>query len=62
MHRAQGVTRIHHDAEVHARVGGIDAALRMLRSRSGTEFDPTLVHLCTRENGALLDGLDRIDA
>ncbi len=34
----------------------------MLRSRSGTEFDPTLVQLCTRENGALLDGLDRVDA
>ena len=56
------VVHIADDAEVHARVGGVDAAVRMLRSRSGTEFDPTLVELCTRENGALLDGLDRVDA
>lgn len=56
------VVHIADDAEVHARVGGIDAAIRMLRSRSGTEFDPDLVELCTRGDGALLDGLDRVDA
>ncbi|MFD6105165.1 HD domain-containing phosphohydrolase [Nocardia salmonicida] len=56
------VVHIADDAEVHARVGGVDAALRMLRSRSGTEFDPTLVELCTRDDGALLDGLDHVDA
>ncbi|MFC9471198.1 HD domain-containing phosphohydrolase [Nocardia sp. NPDC056952] len=56
------VVHIADDAEVHARVGGVDAAVRMLLSRSGTEFDPDLVDLCTRGDGALLDGLDRVDA
>ncbi|MFD3706803.1 HD domain-containing phosphohydrolase [Nocardia sp. NPDC058658] len=56
------VVHIADDAEVHARVGGIDAAVRMLLSRSGTEFDPDLVELCTRDGGALLDGLDQVDA
>ncbi|MFC9658848.1 HD domain-containing phosphohydrolase [Nocardia sp. NPDC127606] len=56
------VVHIADDAEVHARVGGVDAAVRMLLSRRGTEFDPQLVDLCTRGDGALLDGLDRVDA
>ncbi|MEV6060486.1 HD domain-containing phosphohydrolase [Nocardia asteroides] len=56
------VVHIADDAEVHARVGGVAAAVTMLRSRSGTEFDPALVELCVRDGGALLDGLDRVDA
>ncbi|MFD6222855.1 HD domain-containing phosphohydrolase [Nocardia asteroides] len=56
------VVHIADDAEVHARVGGVAAAVAMLRSRSGTEFDPALVALCVRDDGALLDGLDRVDA
>ncbi|MFF2391642.1 HD domain-containing phosphohydrolase [Nocardia sp. NPDC058114] len=56
------VVHIADDAEVHTRVGGVDAAVRMLLSRSGTEFDPELVDLCARGDGALLDGLDRVDA
>ncbi|WP_342802322.1 HD domain-containing phosphohydrolase [Nocardia sp. No.11] len=56
------VVHIADDAEVHARMGGVEAAMRMLRSRSGTEFDPELVELCVRDDGALLDGLDRVDA
>ncbi|MEU4646785.1 HD domain-containing phosphohydrolase [Nocardia fluminea] len=60
--RVMRVVHIADDAEVHARVGGVDAAVRMLRSRSGTEFDPELVELCVRGDGAMLDGLDRVDA
>ncbi|MEV6223209.1 HD domain-containing phosphohydrolase [Nocardia fluminea] len=60
--RVMRVVHIADDAEVHARVGGVDAAVRMLRSRSGTEFDPELVELCVRGDGALLDGLDQVDA
>ncbi|MFE7722445.1 HD domain-containing phosphohydrolase [Nocardia rhizosphaerihabitans] len=56
------VVHIADDAEVHARVGGVDAAMQMLRSRRGTEFDPGLVDLCIRDGGALLDGLDQVDA
>ncbi|MFD3593727.1 HD domain-containing phosphohydrolase [Nocardia sp. NPDC058640] len=54
------VVHIADDAEVHARVGGTDAAVRMLQSRSGTEFDPDLVALCV--DGELLEGLDQVDA
>lgn len=56
------VVHIADDAEVHARTSGVAAAARMLRSRSGTEFDPDLVALCVRDDAALLDGLDRVDA
>lgn len=55
------VVHIADDAEVHARVGGVDAALRMSRSRSGTEFDTTLGELCIRDDGAPLDGLDPLE-
>jgi HD-GYP domain-containing protein (c-di-GMP phosphodiesterase class II) len=37
------LVQIADDAEVHHRLGGVDAAVAMLRSRRGTEFDPDLV-------------------
>ncbi|HEY3831543.1 MAG TPA: HD domain-containing phosphohydrolase [Acidimicrobiia bacterium] len=37
------VVQIADDAEVVSRVAGVDAAIEMLRARSGTEFDPALV-------------------
>lgn len=56
------VVHIADDAEVHARLGGPAAAVAMLRSRRGTEFDPDLVDLCCADGGALLDGLGEVDA
>jgi HD-GYP domain-containing protein (c-di-GMP phosphodiesterase class II)/DNA-binding CsgD family transcriptional regulator len=43
---------------VFQRIGGIEAAIRVARERSGTHFDPSLVDLFCREAPALLEGLD----
>ena len=40
------IVQIADDAEVHERIGGVEAAVAMLRDRRGTEFDPELVDLC----------------
>jgi HD-GYP domain-containing protein (c-di-GMP phosphodiesterase class II) len=56
------VVQIADDAEVFCRVGGPAAARRMLAERSGTEFDPALVALCSAPDSAVLDGLDTVDA
>jgi HD-GYP domain-containing protein (c-di-GMP phosphodiesterase class II)/DNA-binding CsgD family transcriptional regulator len=47
------------DAEVFVRLGGIDAAVGMLRSRRGTEFDPTMVDLVARHADDVLGDLER---
>lgn len=49
------------DVEVFHRVGGIDAAVDMLRSRRGTEFDPGLVDLFCARAPQLLGDLEEID-
>jgi HD-GYP domain-containing protein (c-di-GMP phosphodiesterase class II) len=56
------VVQIADDAEVFHRIGGVDAAVEMLRSRRGTEFDPALVDLFCARAAELCDGLDEIDA
>lgn len=56
------VVHIADDAEVHHRAGGVDAALAMLRSRRGTEFDPELVDLCCARPEAIFSDLDTEDA
>jgi HD-GYP domain-containing protein (c-di-GMP phosphodiesterase class II) len=43
--------------EVHHRRGGADAALRVVRQRSGTQLDPALADLFCREGERLLGGL-----
>lgn len=61
----QPVMRVVHiadDAEVHYRTGGVEAALAMLRSRRGTEFDPQLVDLCSGRSEEIFGGLDTVDA
>ena len=61
----QPVMRVVHiadDAEVHHRTGGVEAALAMLRSRRGTEFDPQLVDLCSGRSEEIFGGLDTVDA
>jgi HD-GYP domain-containing protein (c-di-GMP phosphodiesterase class II) len=50
------------DVEVHHRLGGIDAAVSMLRSRRGTEFDPALVDCFCANADGLLAALDDDDA
>jgi HD-GYP domain-containing protein (c-di-GMP phosphodiesterase class II) len=61
IHPAMRVVQVADDTEVFLRVGGIEAAIEMLRSRRGTEFDPTLVDLLCSRPSELLEGLDEID-
>ncbi|HEY1842376.1 MAG TPA: HD domain-containing phosphohydrolase [Mycobacterium sp.] len=55
------IVQIADDAEVHLRIGGTQAALDMLRARSGSEFDPALVALCCSRQSEILGGLDTVD-
>jgi HD-GYP domain-containing protein (c-di-GMP phosphodiesterase class II) len=52
------VIQIADDAEVFVRLGGFEAAVEMLRSRRGTEFDPTLVDLVAGHPREVLGDLD----
>jgi HD-GYP domain-containing protein (c-di-GMP phosphodiesterase class II) len=56
------VVQVADDAIVFHRSGGVDAAVEVLRSRRGTEFDPALVDLFSARAAELLDGIDEIDA
>jgi HD-GYP domain-containing protein (c-di-GMP phosphodiesterase class II) len=56
------IVHIADDVEVHFRSGGAQAALDMLRSRSGTEFDPTLVDVCCAHQDEIFSDLDTVDA
>jgi hypothetical protein len=56
------IVHIADDAEVHFRSGGAQAALDMLRSRSGTEFDPALVDVCAAHQHEIFSDLDTVDA
>lgn len=58
---AMRVVQIADDAEVFVRTAGIDAAVEMLRSRRGTEFDPRLVDIATENADQVLGGLDDCD-
>jgi DNA-binding CsgD family transcriptional regulator len=44
-------------AEVHLRRAGVDGAVGVARSRSGTQFDPAIVATFDRCAGEILDGL-----
>ena len=59
---AMRVVQIADDAEVFHRLYGTGAAVDMLRSRRGTEFDPALVDLFCARAGELLGGVAEIDA
>lgn len=53
--------RISHVAEaceVFQRTAGVEAAVEMVRSRSGTHFDPTIAAVVEPEPEALFEGLD----
>jgi HD-GYP domain-containing protein (c-di-GMP phosphodiesterase class II) len=45
-------------AEVAHRIGGISGAVTLARGRSGTQFDPSLVHLLCGNAEDILGGLD----
>lgn len=56
------IVQIADDTEVFCRLGGPPAAVEMLLSRRGTEFDPTLVDVLVTHAEQVLGDLDRVDA
>jgi HD-GYP domain-containing protein (c-di-GMP phosphodiesterase class II) len=59
--RIMRIVHVANDVEALHRIGGVDAAVEMLRSRRGTEFDPELVdHFCAHA-GELLASIDELD-
>jgi HD-GYP domain-containing protein (c-di-GMP phosphodiesterase class II) len=60
--RVMRVGHIANEAEVFLRVHGEAAAVQMLRERSGSAFDPTLVDLCALHAEDIFGNLDAIDA
>jgi len=59
--RIMRIVHVANDVEALHRMGGEDAAVEMLRSRRGTEFDPELVdHFCAHA-GELLAGIGELD-
>jgi HD-GYP domain-containing protein (c-di-GMP phosphodiesterase class II) len=55
------IVQIANDVEMLHRLGGVDAASEMLRSRRGTEFDPRLVDGFCAHAADLLASLDELD-
>jgi HAMP domain-containing protein len=55
------IVHVANDVEALHRIGGVDAAVEMLRSRRGSEFDPRLVNLFCDHAGELLDSIYEID-
>ena len=60
--RVTRIVQVADDAEVIARMHGVDAAVTMLRDRRGTEFDPALVDVVVAHVDDVLGGLDEVDA
>ncbi|MGA9162237.1 MAG: HD domain-containing phosphohydrolase [Actinomycetota bacterium] len=63
--RIMRIVHVANDVEMLHRIGGVDAAVQMLRSRRGTEFDPELVdHFCAHaeELLAFVNDVDGWDA
>lgn len=59
--RIMRIVHVANDVEMVHRLGGVDAAVAMLRSRRGTEFDPELVDGFSAHADALLASLDELD-
>ena len=55
------IVHVANDVEALHRIGGVDAAVEMLRSRRGTEFDPELVDRFCARAGELLPSIDALD-
>ena len=60
--RVMRLVQVANEAEVFWRVGGMEAAVTMLRERRGREFDPTLVDVCVTQAAQIFAGLDTVDA
>jgi len=59
---AARIAQVAEFAEVAHRVGGVEAAAALARARSGTQFDPAIADLVSREAEMLLTGLDSVAA
>jgi HD-GYP domain-containing protein (c-di-GMP phosphodiesterase class II) len=59
--RIMRIVHVANDVEALHRIGGVDAAVEMLRSRRGTEFDPELVDRYCAHAGELLASIDELD-
>jgi HD-GYP domain-containing protein (c-di-GMP phosphodiesterase class II) len=59
--RVMRIVHVANDVEMLHRIGGVDAAVEMLRSRRGTEFDPDLVDRFCAHAGELLGGIEDVD-
>ena len=55
------IVHVANDVEALHRIGGVDAATEMLRSRRGTEFDPGLVDRFCAHAPELLASIDEVD-
>jgi HD-GYP domain-containing protein (c-di-GMP phosphodiesterase class II) len=56
------LVQVANEAEVFSRIGGAQAAVRMLRERRGREFDPALVDVCIAHSDEIFADLDAVDA
>ncbi|MDE3133417.1 MAG: HD domain-containing protein [Acidobacteriota bacterium] len=56
------LTRLARTAEVFHRRGGVEAAIHVVKERRGSEFDPEIVDLFSREAAALLQEVSAIDS
>ncbi|MGZ6545663.1 MAG: HD domain-containing phosphohydrolase [Actinomycetota bacterium] len=59
--RIMRIVQVANDVEALHRIGGVEAAVEMLRSRRGTEFDPDLVDSFCEHADELLASLDELD-
>lgn len=59
--RVMRIVHVANDVEPLYRLGGVDAAVEMLRSRRGTEFDPELVDSFCAHATDLLSAIDELD-
>jgi HD-GYP domain-containing protein (c-di-GMP phosphodiesterase class II) len=59
--RIMRIIHVANDVEALHRIGGVDAAVEMLRSRRGTEFDPELVDGFCAHASELLASIDDLD-
>ena len=55
------IVQVADDVEAFHRMGGVDAAVEMLRARRGTEFDPELVDRFCAHADEVLASLDEVD-
>jgi HD-GYP domain-containing protein (c-di-GMP phosphodiesterase class II) len=59
---AARITQLAEFVEVAHRVGGIEAAATLARTRSGSQFDPTLATLLCQNAGEIFTGLELVQA